>query len=152
MRPSVPLETTYIIRRPFVKRFALCHRTVVLSDFLSVCLSVTLVYCGQTVGRIKAKLGTQAGLVPGHIASDGDASPTAPKGHSPQLSTHFCCGQTAGWIKMALGMEVGLAPGDIVLDGDPAPLPQKRGRAPSFRPIFIVAKRLHVSRCHLVWR
>jgi len=26
---------------------------------LSVCLSVTLVYCGQTVGRIKTKLGMQ---------------------------------------------------------------------------------------------
>jgi len=32
--------------RPFVKRFALCHRSVVLSVCLSV-LPVTLVYCGQ---------------------------------------------------------------------------------------------------------
>jgi len=55
-------------------------------------------------------------------------------------------------MKMALGMEVGLGPGHIVLDGDPAP-PPKRGRAPpNFRPISIVAKRLHASRCHLVWR
>jgi len=38
----------------------------------------------------------------------------------------------------------------IVLDGDPAPAPQKRHRAPNFRPI--VAKWLHRSRCHLVWR
>jgi len=30
------------------------------------CLSVTLVYCRQTVGRIKMKLGMQVGLVPGH--------------------------------------------------------------------------------------
>ena len=38
--------------RPFVKRFALCYRTVVLSLCLSCpFLSVTLVYCGQTVGR-----------------------------------------------------------------------------------------------------
>ena len=38
---------------------------------LSVCLcvlSVTLVYCGQTVGRIQMKLGVQVGLGPGHIA------------------------------------------------------------------------------------
>jgi len=38
-------------------RFAVCYRTVVLSC-LSVCLSVlsvTLAYCGQTVGRIKMK-------------------------------------------------------------------------------------------------
>jgi len=52
---------------------------------------------------------------------------------------------------MALGIEVGLGPGKIVLDGDPASLPTERGRAPSFRPIFIVAKRLDASRCHLVW-
>jgi len=52
---------------------------------------------------------------------------------------------------MALGMEVGLSPGQIVLDGDPAPL-TKRGRAPHVWPIFIVAKRMDASRCHLVWR
>jgi len=65
-----------------------------LSDHLSV-LSVTLVYCGQTVGWIKMKLGMQVaevGLGPGHIA------------------------------KMPLGMAVGLSPGDFVLDGEPAPL------------------------------
>jgi len=44
---------------------------------------------------------------------------------------------------MALGTEVGLGPGHFVLDGDPAPLP-------NLRPIFIVAKRLDASRCHLV--
>jgi len=62
---------------------------------LSVCpaLSVTLVYCGQTVGWIKMKLGMQIGLDPGHIVLNGDPSP---KGHSPQFSTHICCGQMAG--------------------------------------------------------
>jgi len=34
---------------------------------LSVCMFVTLVYCGQTVRRSKMKLGMQVGLVPGHI-------------------------------------------------------------------------------------
>jgi len=38
-----------------------------------------------------------------------------------------------------------------VLDGDPAPPPQKGGRAPNFWPMSIVAKRLDVWRCHLVW-
>jgi len=57
----------------------------------------------------------------------------------------------AGWIKMSLGREVGLIPSDIVLDGDPAPFP-KRGEAPSFRPMSIVAKWLDGSRCHLVGR
>jgi len=37
----------------------------------SVCLSVTLVYCGQTVIWIKMKLGMQVGLGPGHIVLDG---------------------------------------------------------------------------------
>jgi len=40
-------------------------------------------------------------------------------------------------------MEVGLVPGDFALDGDPAPL-SKMGRIPNFRPMSIVAKRLHV--------
>ena len=92
----------------FVKRFALCYRSVVC---LSVCpvLSVTLVYCAQTVGRIKMKLGTQVGLVPGHIVLGGDPAPPPLKGHSPQFSAHICCGQMAARIKMSLGMELGLA-------------------------------------------
>jgi len=42
---------------------------------LSVCLSVTLVYCGQTVWWIKMPYGTEVGLVPGHIILDGDPAP-----------------------------------------------------------------------------
>ena len=53
---------------------------------LSVCvLSVTLVYCGQTVGWIKMKLGTQVGLGPGHIVLDGDPAPPPPKGRAPPI-------------------------------------------------------------------
>jgi len=52
--------------RPFLKRFALCYQTVVCA-VLAVCLSLTLVYCGQTVGWIKMKLGMQLSLGPGHI-------------------------------------------------------------------------------------
>jgi len=110
--------------RPLVKRFALhvCYRTVVLSVLsCPVCLSVTLVYCGQTVGWIKMKLGMQVGLGPGHTVLDGD--PALPKGAHPQFSAHVYSGQTAGWIKMTLGTLVG----DILLRGDPA-LP-KRGTA-----------------------
>ena len=40
------------------------------------CLSVTLAYNGQMVGRIKMKLGMQVGLRPGHIVLCGN--PTAP--------------------------------------------------------------------------
>ena len=42
---------------------------------LNRCLSVTLVYCGQTVGWIKMKLYTEVGLSPGHIVLDGDPAP-----------------------------------------------------------------------------
>jgi len=58
----------------------------------------------------------------------------------------------AAWINKALGMEIGLGPGDFVLHGDPDPS-SKGGEAPlpNFQPISIVAKRLDVSRCHLVW-
>ena len=104
-----------------------CYQTVV-----SVCrvgLSVTLVYCGQRVGWIKMKLGTEVGLGPGHIVLDGDPAPPPQKGHRLQFSAHVCCGQTAGWIKMPLGMEVGLGPGNIALDADPAP--KVEGHSPS---------------------
>jgi len=56
-----------------------------LSDSCLSVLSLTLVYCGQTVGKIKMKLGMQVGLGPGHIALDGDPGPPPPKAHS----THF---------------------------------------------------------------
>jgi len=83
-----------------------------------------LVFCGQTVGRIKMKLGMRVGLGPGHIVLNGDTAPLPKKGAElpTQFSAHVCCGQTAGWIKMALGIEMGLSPGHIVLVGDPAPL------------------------------
>jgi len=44
---------------------------------LSVCLSVTYVYCGQTVGWITMKVGMEVGLGPRHIVLDGD--PAAPQ-------------------------------------------------------------------------
>ena len=48
------------------------------------CLSVTLVYCGQTVGWIKMPIGrpTEVGLGPGDIVLDGDPAPPLRKGHS----------------------------------------------------------------------
>ena len=74
------------VGRPSVKRFALCYWSVVCVSCLSVCLSVTLMYCGQTVGWIKMKLGMQIGLGPGHIVLDWNPAP--PKGrHSRTLST-----------------------------------------------------------------
>ena len=49
-------------------------------------LSVTLVYCGQTVEWIKMPVGTEVGLGSGHIVLDGD--PVAPrKGTQQPLPT-----------------------------------------------------------------
>jgi len=45
-------------------------------------LSVTLVYCGQTVGQIKMKLDMQVGLGPGHIVLDEDSGTPPPHGRS----------------------------------------------------------------------
>jgi len=72
--------------RPFLKRFALCYRTVVC-PVLSVCvvLSATLVYCGQTVGWIKMKLGTVARLGPGHIVRWGPSSPLTKQARIPSF-------------------------------------------------------------------
>jgi len=65
-----------------------------------VCLSVTLVYCGQTVGWIKMKLGMRVGLGPGHIVLDGDPAPSPPKGGGdPQYSAPICC---AKWLYVGL--------------------------------------------------
>jgi len=80
-----------IVGRPFVKRFALCHQTIVCPVCpvgpvcLSVCpvLSVTLVYCGQTVGWIKMNLDMQVGLGPCHIVLGGDSAPSPQRGRSP---------------------------------------------------------------------
>jgi len=77
----------------------------------------------------------------------GPSSPQK-KRHSPtQFLDHVYCGQIAGWIKMPLGSEPN--------GGKPQPMrrcvrwgrsslphPAKRGTAPSFRCMSIVAKRL----------
>jgi len=81
-----------------------------------------LVYCGQSVGWIKMKLGMRVGLGPGHIVLDGDPAPLPHRGIAPQFSAHICC-RKSGWIKMVVGREVGLGRSGTVLDGDPAPLP-----------------------------
>ena len=53
----------------------------------TVCLvlSVTLVYCGQTVGWIKMKLVVQVGLGRGHIVLDGDQLPLPQRGRVPNF-------------------------------------------------------------------
>ena len=66
-----------------------------LSDRCLSCPSVTLVYCGKTVGWIKIKLVTEVGLGPGDIVLDGTQFPP-PKGaqQPPLFLAHVYCGQT----------------------------------------------------------
>ena len=64
------------------------------------CLFVVLVYCGQTVGWTKMKLGTEVGLGSGHIVLDGDAAPPPleKRRHAAQFSAHVYCGQTVAHL------------------------------------------------------
>jgi len=64
---------------------------------LSVCPVCTLVYCGQTVGWIKMKLGMQAGLGPGYTVLDGNPAPPPPKGHSPPIFGPYML-WPSGWM------------------------------------------------------
>jgi len=142
------MVTWSIFGRPFVKWFAQCYRTDVLSCLycLSVCLSVCDVGVLWPKGWTDEDETWDAGRPRPrpHCVRWGPSSPQ--KGNSPQFLAHVRCGQS--WMKMPLGMEVGLSPGDFVLDGDPAP--PKRGTAPNFRPMSFVAKWLDGLRCHLV--
>jgi len=85
-----------------------------------------------------------------HCVTWGPSSPSPKRGQSPQFLAHIYCGQTGAWINMPLGMVVGFGPWHTVIDGDPAPLPKNGAQPPQFRPMFVVAKRLDCSRCHLV--
>jgi len=52
---------------------------------LSSPISKPLVYCGQTVARMKIKLGVQIGLGPGHIVLDGAQLPLPQRGITPNF-------------------------------------------------------------------
>jgi len=75
------LGVSHVFGQPFVKRFALCYQTIVYP----VCLSVTLVYCGQTVGWTRMSLGMEVGLNPGDIVLYRDPALPHGKGHSSPL-------------------------------------------------------------------
>jgi len=92
------LDAVLLFKRPFVKRFALCYRTVVLCPVLSV----TLVYCGQTVGRIKMKLGMQVGLVPSHIFRWGPSCPQT-GAQPPIFGRSIEAKRLHAWTKTPLG-------------------------------------------------
>jgi len=127
-------------------------------DFWATRLSVpyvTLVYCGQTRGWIKMKLGMEVGLDHGHILLDGDPA-LPPKLHSfPNFRPMSCIAKRLDESRcQLLAVELGLGPSGpshIVLDGDPASRPRKgHSSSPTFRLMSAVAKQLDESRCRLV--
>ena len=113
---------------------------------LSVCpvclLSVTFVHCGQTVGRIKTKLGMQVGLGPGRIVLDGDpvpppkeAQPSAPNFRTISVAAKWCMDQDVNWCGARP------RPRPLCVKWGPRS-PSQGGSPPNFRPMIIAAKRM----------
>ena len=111
-----------IFGRPFVKRFALCYRSVVLS----VCNVGVLWPNGWTDQDETWRVGSPRPWP--HCVKWGPSSPS-PKGAQPhaQFSAHICCGQMAAWIKMSLV---------IILFRPCVPLPVVFPKAPFLVPCF----------------
>ena len=125
--------------RPFVKRFALCYRSVVcpVVSCLSVC-DVAVLWPNGRMDQDKTWHGGRPRPWP-QCVTWGPSSPF-PKAHSLPLFGNVCCVQTAGWIKMPLGTEICLGQGHMVLDGDrtqPAFTPPKGAKPPVFGPCLL---------------
>jgi len=109
--------------------------------------------CCQMAAGIKMPLGMEVGLGPGDFVLDGDPAPLTQKGAELPIFGP-CLLWPNGWMDQDDSWHGGRPqPRRLYVRWGPTPLP-KRGRAPfpDFRPVSIVAKRLDVSRCHLVWR
>jgi len=108
-------------------------------------------YCGQTAAWIKISLGTGVGISLGHIVLHGNPARHPKQGHSSPpifgpclLWPNSLMDQDATWYG---GIP---RPGHIVLDGHP-PL-KGHSPHPNFRFMYVVAKALDGSRCHVVER
>jgi len=107
-----------------------------LSVCLSVCpvLSVTLVYCGQTVGRIKMKHGMQVGLGPGHsghIVLDEAQLLLPYRGRSPSPIFGPYLLQPNGWMDQYATRYGGRTqPRRLCVKWGPSSLPKKGAEPP----------------------
>jgi len=83
-----PLQVT--VRRMLRDRCPVCP----------VCMSVTLVHCGRTVGWIKMPLGTEVGLGQGDAVLDGDPAPPRKGAQQPppHFSAHVYCSQSVAHL------------------------------------------------------
>jgi len=111
------------------------------------CLSVTLVYCGQTAGWIKMKFGTQVGLSHGYIVLDGDPAPPPPNGRSPNFQPISVV--TKGWMdKDVTWYGCRPRPRPHCVRRGPSSPPAKAAQQPlPFRPMSIAATVAHLSYC-----
>ena len=108
-----------------------------------LCLSVTLVYCAQTVGWIMIPLSMEVGFGPDHIVLDGNSAPPK-KGHTPTFR-HTSIVANGGMDQGATWYEGRPRPRPQCVNGDPAIYTKGVHQSPSFRPMSIVAKRSPIS-------
>jgi len=59
---------------------------------------LTLMYCGQTVGRIKMPLGTEVDLGLGDIVLDGDPATPRKRAQHPRLLFSLLCSGTVAHL------------------------------------------------------
>jgi len=117
-----------------------CYRSVVC-PVCPVCLSATLVYCSQTVGWIKMKLGMEVSLGPGHSVLNGDPALPSLKGHSPPIFGP-CLLWPNGWMDQDATWNGGKPRHRPHCFRWGPSFPKKGAQPPSFRPISVVAKRM----------
>jgi len=115
-----------IFGRPFLKRFALCYRTIVC-PVLPLC-NVGVLWPNGWMNEDETWHAGRPRPWP-HCPRWHLAYPHRKRHSHLQFSAHICCGLMDGWIKMPLDMEVGLVPAHKLLDRDPSSS-QKGVRAP----------------------
>jgi len=114
-----------------------------LSVLSCLCLSVTLVCCGQTIGWIKMKLGPQVALGPGHIVLDADPAPLPQRSTAAQFLAHSVMAKLLDGLRCHLVWSRP-RPRRLCVRWGPSSPPQKGGGAllPNFWPMSIVVKQL----------
>jgi len=116
-----------IIGQPFVKRFALCYRSVVCLSIWPVC-DVSVLWPNGWTDQDETWQAGRPRPWP-YCVGWGPSSSSTKRGGSPNFWPISVVAKWHGSRSRPLG--IGLSPIDIVLDGDPAPSP-KRGRSPQF--------------------
>jgi len=126
--------------RPFIKRFDLCYRTVLMQSVCPAC-NVGVLWTNGWMDQDKTWHGGRPRPWP-HCVRWGPALPKKGGDTAPQFSAHVWCGQMAGWIKMPHSSEEGPQPRQHCVRWNPPP---KGAQPPSFRSVSIMAKRSPIS-------